>query len=157
VLGVASLLTDLSSEMIMPLLPAFLAGSLGAGAVALGVIEGVADSTASFLKLWAGVLTDRFQRRKPFIVAGYSISGLIRPLVGLALSWPFVAGIRFLDRVGKGVRTSPRDALIADVPSCAGAPTACTAAWTTWARSWGRWWPCSCSARSRWSSAPSSS
>ncbi len=113
--GVVSFLTDFSSEMIYPLLPAFLTAMLGASAVAIGLIEGVAESTASLLKLVSGYWTDRVHRRKPFLVAGYGLAGLVRPLIGLALSWPFVLALRFLDRVGKGLRTSPRDALIADV------------------------------------------
>ncbi|MBP6876113.1 MAG: MFS transporter [Candidatus Eisenbacteria bacterium] len=113
--GVVSFLTDFSSEMIYPLLPAFLTAVLGAGAVAIGLIEGVAESTASLLKLVSGYWTDRVHRRKPFLLAGYGLAGLARPLIGLALSWPFVLALRFLDRVGKGLRTSPRDALIADV------------------------------------------
>jgi MFS family permease len=114
-LGVASLLTDLSSEMIYPLLPIFLTTVLGAGAISLGVIEGVAESTASILKIVSGRLTDRSGRRKPLVLAGYGLSGLVRPLIGLAGSWPVVAVLRFTDRIGKGLRTSPSDALIADV------------------------------------------
>lgn len=114
-LGMVSFLTDLSSEMIYPLLPVFLASVLGAGAVALGVVEGVAESTAAVLKVGSGWWTDRVRRRKPLVVGGYSLSGFARPLIGLAAAWPAVAVIRFLDRVGKGLRTSPRDALIADV------------------------------------------
>ena len=114
-LGLVSFLTDISSEMIYPLLPVFLATVLGAGAMALGLIEGIAESAASVLKVVSGVWTDRMQRRKPLVVAGYSFSGMMRPLIGLAGSWPMVLGLRFADRVGKGVRTSPRDALIADV------------------------------------------
>jgi MFS family permease len=114
-LGVVSLLTDLSSEMIYPLLPVFLVEVLGAGALALGVIEGVAESTAALLKVASGWATDRSGRRKPLVVAGYSVSGLARPLIGAAAAWPVVVGLRFIDRIGKGLRTSPRDALIADV------------------------------------------
>ena len=113
-LGTASLFTDLSSEMIYPLLPAFLTAALGAGPMALGLIEGVAETTASVLKLFSGFLTDRWRRRKPIVLAGYSLSGLARPLICLATSWPWVLALRFSDRVGKGLRTSPRDALIAD-------------------------------------------
>lgn len=116
-LGVVSLLTDISSEMIYPLLPIFLASVLGASAMALGLIEGVAESTAALLKVFSGIWTDRTRRRKPLLVVGYSMSGLMRPLIGLALSWPTVLILRFADRVGKGLRTSPRDALIADVTS----------------------------------------
>jgi len=114
-LGIVSLLTDLSSEMIYPLLPIFLASSLGAGAMALGLIEGIAESTAALLKVASGIWTDRTQRRKPLAVAGYALSGMMRPLIGLATAWPAVLALRFADRIGKGLRTSPRDALIADV------------------------------------------
>lgn len=114
-LGVVSLLTDLSSEMIYPLLPIFLASVLGAGAMVLGLIEGVAESTAALLKVASGIWTDRTRRRKPLVVAGYSLSGMMRPLIGFATAWPAVLALRFADRVGKGLRTSPRDALIADV------------------------------------------
>lgn len=116
-LGIVSLLTDLSSEMIYPLLPVFLLDVLGAGALALGVIEGVAESTAALLKVASGWWTDRMGRRKPLIVAGYGLSGAMRPLLGLATAWPVVVALRFADRVGKGLRTSPRDALIADATS----------------------------------------
>lgn len=112
-LGVVSLLTDMSSEMIYPLLPAFLVTVLGAGAVALGLVEGVAESTAALLKVVSGRWSDRSGRRKPLVVAGYTTSGLARPLIGLAVAWPMVVALRFVDRIGKGLRTSPRDALIA--------------------------------------------
>lgn len=114
-LGFVSFFTDLSSEMIYPLLPVFLSGMLGGGAVALGVVEGVAESTAALFKIISGIWADRTRRRKPFLMAGYGLAGLVRPLIGLAGAWPVVAVIRFADRIGKGVRTSPRDALIADV------------------------------------------
>jgi MFS family permease len=113
-LGVVSLLTDLSSEMIYPLLPVFLTTVLGAGPQALGLIEGVAESTASLLKVISGRWSDRARRRKPLVVVGYSLAGAVRPLIGLAAAWPTVLLLRFADRVGKGLRTSPRDALIAD-------------------------------------------
>ncbi|MGZ6028737.1 MAG: MFS transporter [Myxococcaceae bacterium] len=109
-----SLLTDLSSEMIYPLLPVFLTTVLAAGPQALGLIEGVAESTASLLKVASGVWSDRIRRRMPLVVAGYSLAGAVRPLIGLATGWPMVLVIRFVDRVGKGLRTSPRDALVAD-------------------------------------------
>lgn len=113
-LGAASFLTDLSSEMIYPLLPVFLAGTLGAGALALGVIEGLAESTAAVLKLLSGRWTDKLQKRKIFVLAGYGFAGAARPLIGLAGSWPMVLVLRVTDRIGKGIRTSPRDALIGD-------------------------------------------
>jgi len=102
-LGLASFLTDMSSEMIYPLLPVFLSTVLGAGALSLGIIEGVAETTASVLKLVSGIWTDRTARRKPFVLAGYGLAGLVRPLIGLAGSWIFVLAMRFLDRVGKGI------------------------------------------------------
>jgi MFS family permease len=114
-LGTVSFLTDLSSEMIYPLLPLFLASVLGAGAVALGAIEGVAESTAALLKVFSGIWTDRTGKRKRLIVAGYSLAGAARPLIGLATAWFMVLALRFVDRIGKGLRTSPRDALLADV------------------------------------------
>ncbi len=114
VLGVVSLLTDVSSEMIYPLLPLFLTGVLGAGPAVLGIIEGVAESTAALLKLVSGIISDRIPRRKPLVLAGYGLSALARPLVALAATPGFVLGVRVCDRIGKGVRTSPRDALIAD-------------------------------------------
>lgn len=114
ILGFVSFLNDAASEMIYPLLPIFLTAVLGAGPVALGVIEGIAESTVSFLKLYSGYLSDRVRRRKNWIVAGYTISNIIRPLIAIATSWTGVLVLRFSDRVGKGLRTSPRDALIAD-------------------------------------------
>jgi MFS family permease len=114
-LGLVSFFTDLSSEMIYPLLPLFLAGVLGAGVFSLGLIEGVAETTAALLKVFSGFWSDRIRRRKPLVLAGYSLSGLARPLIGMASVWPFVLLMRFADRVGKGVRSTPRDALIADV------------------------------------------
>jgi MFS family permease len=114
-LGMVSLLTDLSSEMIYPLLPLFLSSVLAAGALSLGIIEGVAESTAALLKLISGIWSDRVSRRKPIVVAGYTLSGLVRPLIGLATVWPVVMALRLTDRIGKGLRGAPRDALIADV------------------------------------------
>jgi MFS family permease len=113
-LAAVSLLTDVASEMTYPLLPLFLTTVLKASATSIGVIEGAAESTAALLKLASGWLSDRLPRRKPLVLAGYGIASLIRPLIGLARSVPQVLAIRVSDRVGKGVRTSPRDALIAD-------------------------------------------
>ncbi|HLE00640.1 MAG TPA: MFS transporter [Bdellovibrionota bacterium] len=122
VLGIVSLLTDLSSEMIYPLLPVFLSTVLGAGAIALGTMEGAAEALASVLKMFSGAWSDRLGKRKPLIMAGYGLAGFVRPFIALAGSWPVVLMIRLLDRVGKGLRTSPRDALIADatVPASRG-------------------------------------
>jgi len=100
--------------MIAPLLPAFVAGVVGGGALALGLIEGVAESTAALVKLASGALSDRMRRRKPLVVVGYGLAGAARPLIGLALVWPVVLVLRFADRVGKGLRGPPRDAIIAD-------------------------------------------
>lgn len=117
VLGLVSFLTDVSSEMIYPLLPLFLTTVLGGGPAFLGVIEGVAESAASFLKLVSGVVSDRMDNRKGLVLAGYGLSALARPLIALATSPLGVLFVRLVDRTGKGVRTSPRDALIADTTS----------------------------------------
>ncbi len=114
VFGLVSFLTDVSSEMIYPLLPLFLTAVLGAGPVFLGLIEGLAESTSSLLKLFSGLLSDRSNRRKPLVLAGYGLSSLARPLVAATATPMQVLLIRFTDRVGKGIRTSPRDALIVE-------------------------------------------
>ena len=114
IFGAVSFLNDAASEMIYPLLPVFLTRVLKAGPAALGVIEGIAESTASLLKLVSGYLSDRVRRRKPWVVGGYLLSNATRPLIGLVATWPAVLTLRFFDRVGKGVRTSPRDAMIAE-------------------------------------------
>ena len=113
-LSVVSLLTDVSSEMIYPLIPAFLTTTLGVSAGFVGVIEGAAESTAALVKLGSGWWSDRTARRKPLVVAGYSLAAFARPLVALATSGWQVLGIRLVDRVGKGIRSAPRDALLAD-------------------------------------------
>lgn len=113
-LGWVSFLTDVSSEMIVPLLPAFLATLSGVPAMALGWIEGVAETTASFVKIVSGRLTDRAKAKKPLVFLGYGLSSLARPIIGLAPSWPAIVLIRFVDRIGKGVRTAPRDTMIAN-------------------------------------------
>lgn len=112
-LGVVSGLTDISSEMLYPIVPIFLTSVLGAPMQVVGLIEGVAEATASFVKILGGRLSDRYGKRKPFVVAGYSLSALSKPLLALAATWHFVLFSRFIDRVGKGLRTSARDALIA--------------------------------------------
>ena len=113
-LGLVSLFTDVSSEMIYPLLPIFLTSVLGMGPTFVGLVEGVAETTASLLKLFSGWVSDRLRKRKSLVVFGYTLSTLARPLVAAATAGWHVLFIRFLDRVGKGIRTSPRDALIAD-------------------------------------------
>ncbi|MFL6193620.1 MAG: MFS transporter [Thermoanaerobaculia bacterium] len=113
-LSVVSLLTDVASEMTYPLLPIFLATVLGASATAIGTIEGAAETTAAILKLVSGWWADRVRRRKPLVLLGYTIASVIRPLIGLAQSASQVLSIRVTDRIGKGIRSSPRDALIAD-------------------------------------------
>jgi MFS family permease len=112
-LSIVSLLNDAASEMIYPLLPFFLVTTLGAGPAFLGLVEGVAESASSLLKLLSGWLSDRFQRRKPLVVAGYGIAGAVRPLIALVGAPWQVLAIRFGDRIGKGLRTAPRDALLA--------------------------------------------
>ncbi len=116
-LGWVSFLTDASSEMIVPLLPAFVATLTGVPAMALGWIEGVAETAASFAKILSGRLTDRAKAKKPLVFIGYALSSLSKPLIGLAPTWPVVVFIRFVDRIGKGVRTAPRDTMIAAVAS----------------------------------------
>ena len=113
-LALVSFFTDASSEMIYPLIPAFLATVLGASALSMGAIEGTAESVASLLKFGSGWWSDRLPKRKPLVVAGYAIASLLRPLMGIAQSATQVFAIRVGDRIGKGIRSSPRDALIAD-------------------------------------------
>lgn len=114
-LGWVSLLTDTASEAIYPLLPLFLTRVLGARALALGVVEGAAEAVASILKIVSGRLADRTGRPRPLVVAGYSLSSLARPLIGLAAGWGHVFALRLVDRVGKGLRSAPRDAILASV------------------------------------------
>jgi MFS family permease len=108
-----SLLNDTASEMITPLLPIFLTAALGAGPAIVGLVEGLAEATASILKLVSGRLADRGVPAKRLVIGGYALSNVVRPLIGLATGWTAVLGLRFMDRIGKGLRTAPRDALIA--------------------------------------------
>jgi MFS family permease len=111
-LGLVSLFTDAASEMIYPLVPVYIA-ALGSGAILLGIIEGIAETTSSMLKLISGILSDKTGKKKLFVLIGYSISSLVRPLTGIVTSaWEIII-VRMFDRVGKGIRTAPRDALIA--------------------------------------------
>lgn len=112
-LGLVSFCNDAASELVYPLVPLYLASVLLAGPRALGLIEGIAEATGSLLKLFAGVLADRTRSAKPWVVGGYGLAALARPLLAFASSWPSVLTLRFADRVGKGLRTSPRDALLA--------------------------------------------
>ncbi len=114
ILGIVSLFTDISSEMLTPILPLFLANVLHTDKILIGLIDGIAQSTASILKVFSGHLSDRFQRQKPLIMAGYGLSALVKPLLLVATGWPLILLYRFLDRIGKGIRTSPRDAIIAN-------------------------------------------
>lgn len=113
-LGIVSLLTDVSSEMLVPILPQFLAFAIGAPIASIGLIEGVAESTASLLRVWAGYLADKVGRPKLLTVIGYGLSALSKPFFIFSTTWTHVLGIRFADRFGKGIRSAPRDVLIAD-------------------------------------------
>ena len=113
VLGLVSFLNDAASEMITPLLPVFLATTLGAGPAIVGLVEGLAESLSSILKLVSGWLVDRGWSARRLVLGGYGLSNSVRPLLGLALGWAWVLVLRALDRIGKGLRTSPRDAMIA--------------------------------------------
>ncbi|MBA4371096.1 MAG: MFS transporter, partial [Coriobacteriaceae bacterium] len=113
-LGLVSLLTDASSEAVYPILPLFLANVLGAPVTAIGLIESVAEATASLTKVVSGRVSDRLGRRRSLVVLGYTLSNLMKPLLAITASWPAVLLLRFADRLGKGIRTAPRDALIAD-------------------------------------------
>ncbi|MDO8691148.1 MAG: MFS transporter [Dehalococcoidia bacterium] len=114
VLGLVSLFNDISSEMLYPLIPIFLTAVLGAPVAVVGLIEGIAEATASLTKAYSGWISDKFRKRRPLIALGYGLSAVSKPLLSLATGWPVVLGLRFGDRVGKGVRTAARDALIAD-------------------------------------------
>ena len=113
-LGLVSLFTDLSSQMIFPLIPLYLVSVLGAGASVVGICEGAAETTASLIKVFSGYWSDRVKRRKPFVLIGYSFSAITKPLFALAKVWPLVLAIRVLERIGKGVRSAPRDAMVAE-------------------------------------------
>lgn len=113
-LGWVSFFADVASEMVYPLIPLFLTGPLGAPKVVLGLVEGVAESVVSFMKGWSGIGSDRRGARVPYIRAGYGLSAIGKPLLGLAYAWPLALVARSVDRVGKGLRTTARDALIID-------------------------------------------
>jgi len=114
ILSIASLFTDISSEMLYPIIPIFLTSVLGASMSVLGLVEGVAESAASILKAFSGWFSDVSRKRRPFVIGGYSLSSLGKLLFFIAYSWPVVLLARLVDRIGKGIRTSPRDAMLAD-------------------------------------------
>ena len=113
-IGFISLINDSASEMVYPLLPLYLSTILLAGPKALGLIEGITEATSSLLRLVSGVVFDRTKKAKPWLIFGYGIAGISRPLIAIISSWPALFLIRFADRVGKGLRSSPRDALLAN-------------------------------------------
>lgn len=113
-IGLISFVNDAASEMLYPLMPLYLASVLMAGPKALGLIEGIAEASSSIFKLVSGVIVDRTKKTKPWIVIGYFLAGIGRPLIAIANSWTWVLCIRFTDRLGKGLRSSPRDALLAE-------------------------------------------
>jgi MFS family permease len=114
ILGIVSLFADMSTEMIYPFIPLFLINVLGASFIDVGVIEGIAESTASIFKIVSGYISDKFGKRKPLVYSGYGIAALAKPLLALATAWQQVLGLRFIDRLGKGVRDSARDAIISE-------------------------------------------
>ena len=122
-MGWASLANDASSELLYPVLPLFLVGTLGAPAAAVGAVEGAAEATSQIVGLVVSRRSDKIRRRLPFVWAGYILSGISKPLIAIAPAWGWVLGARVIDRAGKGVRTAPRDALLRDSsdPSRSGA------------------------------------
>lgn len=116
-LGITSLLTDISSEMVYPLIPIYLVSRLGASPAILGLVEGIAETTASLLKVFSGHISDRAKKRKPFAISGYSLSAAGKLLLYLSSNWWHVLSGRVIDRFGKGIRTAPRDALISESTS----------------------------------------
>jgi sugar phosphate permease len=113
IVGVVSLFTDLSSQMVFPLIPLYLV-TLGASAWVIGLVEGSAETTASLLKVFSGYWSDKLKKRKPFVLAGYSISTITKPLFAFATIWPLFLCIRIIESIGKGIRNAPLDAIIAE-------------------------------------------
>jgi MFS family permease len=109
-----SLFTDISSQMVFPLIPLYLTSVLGVGAIAVGAIEGAAETTSSLIKVFSGYWSDKIKRRKPFVLVGYSLSTITKPLFALAATWNFILFIRIIERIGKGIRSAPRDAIVAE-------------------------------------------
>ena len=114
ILGFVSLFTDLSSQMVFPLIPLFLSTTLGASPIVVGLVEGCAETTASLLKVFSGYWSDRIKKRKPFVFIGYGLSGLMKPLFAFSYVWQSVLVIRIAERIGKGIRNAPRDAIVAE-------------------------------------------
>jgi MFS family permease len=114
ILGFVSLFTDLSSQMVFPLIPLFLSTTLGASPTVVGLVEGCAETTASLLKVFSGYWSDRIKKRKPFVFIGYGLSGLMKPLFAFSYVWQSVLVIRIAERIGKGIRNAPRDAIVAE-------------------------------------------
>ena len=147
-LGLVSFLTDASSEMIFPLLPLFLRNVLATPYTVIGLIEGASESIASLVRVFSGWLSDKLGRRKGLTIAGYGLSAFAKPFMYVATTWGIAFGVRFADRVGKGIRTAPRDALIADSLSAeqrGARVSGCTALWTPLAPLW--------ASSQRWSSS----
>jgi MFS family permease len=119
-LGWISLFTDTASEAIYPLLPLFLTRTLRAGPLSLGIVEGFAEAVSSLLKIVSGRLADRWRRRRPLVMAGYLLSSTVRPLISLVSAWPQLLALRLADRAGKGIRTAPRDAMLAQYAPAGG-------------------------------------
>jgi len=130
-LGIVSFLTDVSSEMLVPVLPLFLTVVIGASGQALGLIEGVAEATSQLLRVWAGYLAGKSGRPKLLTSLGYGLSALSKPFLIVATAWPQVFAIRFAERFGKGIRSAPRDVLIANT-------TDTTERWIPQGPLWGR-------------------
>jgi MFS family permease len=143
-LGFVSLFMDISSEIIHSLLPVFLVTVLGASALSVGFIEGIAEATSQVAKLFSGAVSDWIGRRKLLVLLGYGIAALTKPLFPLASGIGTVLVARFVDRIGKGIRGAPRDALIGDVTpvELGGRPSGCVSRWIQWGRSSARYSPC---------------
>jgi MFS family permease len=154
-LACASLFADISTEMLYPVLPVFLTQVLGASGSVVGLIDGVAQATQNIVQGFSGWLSDRLQRRKPIALAGYVLAAIAKPLMGLSTSWPGVLGGRFLDRLGTGARSAPRDALVASSADeeHRGKAFGLEASATIWERSSDRCWPWACSWHCTWTCA----
>ena len=143
VLGFVSLLMDISSEMIHALLPVYLVVVLGTSALTVGIIEGIAESTAAIVKVFSGALSDWLGRRKLLAALGYGLAACTKPIFPLAVTVEWLIAARFIDRIGKGIRGAPRDALVADLSPlhvCVVRALDCDNLSTPWAHFWGRYW-----------------